>query len=82
MEDEIHETYQNETINGIGLNGGRFHDERNNLKREEGIVVGMTVGSLCRSKSANEISDMIIEEGTSNVIEGRDLRRRKSCLLT
>jgi len=46
MEDEIHETYQNETINGIGLDGGRFHDERNNLKREEVIDAGMTVGSL------------------------------------
>jgi len=38
MEDESHQTHQNETIGGIDLNGGRFHDERNNLKREEGIV--------------------------------------------
>jgi len=63
VEDEIHETYQNETINGIGLNGGRFHDERNNLKREEGIVAGMTVGSLRRSKSANKSRYRIVEDG-------------------
>jgi len=82
MKDESHETHQNEKINGIGLNGGRFNHEPNDLKREEGIVAGMAVGSLRRSKSANKSSYRIVEEGTSNVIEGRDLRRCKSCLLT
>ena len=33
------------------------------MKREEGIVAGMTVGSLCRSKSANKSRDMVVEEG-------------------
>jgi len=63
MEDESHETHQNEKIKEIDLNGGRFQDEPNDLKREEGIDAGMTVGSLRCSKSANEISDMIVEEG-------------------
>jgi len=46
MEDESHETHQNETIDGIDVNGGLFHDEPNDLKREEKIDSGMTVGSL------------------------------------
>ena len=46
MEDESHETYQSEKINGTVLNGGWFHDERNSLKREEEIDAGMTGGSL------------------------------------
>jgi len=63
MEDESHKTHQSERVNGIDFKGGRFHDERNDLKREEGIVEGITVGSLSHSKSANKSRDRIVEEG-------------------
>jgi len=62
MEDEGHETYQSEKINGIGLNVGRFNDEPNEFMRE-GIVAGMDVGSLRRSKSANKSRYRIVEDG-------------------
>jgi len=63
MEDESHKTHKSEKINGIDLNWGWFHDEPNDLKREERIDLGMTLGSLCCWKSANKSRDRIVEDG-------------------